>query len=90
MRPAGTVRAALLAAARHAPGSLQELAERACVGRDAALHTVKNMTRDGDLTITGTRRVEYRNRPVAVYAAAAVESPGERANLHAVFHAWAG
>jgi hypothetical protein len=35
-------------------------------------HTVNNLKRYGHLHIVDTRRVDYRNRPVAVYAPAPV------------------
>lgn len=73
MRPAGDVRQAMWSAVRemHAGGqgaTLAELAERSGVGRDAARRCVDNMRRAGALQILGERRVDYRNRPVAVYA----------------------
>jgi hypothetical protein len=49
---------------------LQELAVLACVGQEAARHTVHHMKREGKLRILDTRRVEYRNRPVAEYGPA--------------------
>ena len=86
MRPAGEVRLALLSAACElaVPGvrgpTLQEMAHRACVGYDAAMHTVKNLTRAGQLTIARQRKVDYRNKPVAEYepktAEAEDSSPG--------------
>lgn len=75
MRPAGTVgdvRKALMWAACAAgqPATLRELAANAGVGFQAARRTVDNMCRAGDLSPCGEKRVEYRNRPVAVYAPA--------------------
>lgn len=76
MRPVGDVRQALLSAATalvtpdRGP-TLREMAQKACVGDDAAMHTVKNMCRSGQLTKVRERRVPYRNRPVAEYAPAA-------------------
>lgn len=75
MRPASDVRIALLQAVRHCHGlgqrpTLLELAHQAQVGVEAATHTVKNLRRAGLLQICGTRRVAYRNRPVAEYAPA--------------------
>lgn len=95
MRLAGDTRLALLKAAAElstpdrAP-TLRELALKACVGQDAAMHTVKNLTRCGKLTIPRTRRVEYRNRPVAEYAPAlpAGQATG-LADLGSVFASWA-
>ena len=80
MRPAAEVRQALCAAAQaaHACGglTLRDLAERACVGLEPARRTVDNMTRAGVLRKVGERRVDYRNRPVAVYAPAAAAGGG--------------
>lgn len=71
-RPVGDVRKALLDAAialatqEQAP-TLQELAQRACVGIKAARVTVSNLKRCGALAIVRERRVAYRNRRVAEY-----------------------
>lgn len=78
MRHPGQVRLALKTAAselvsRPAPGliqggTLKELAGRAGVGAEAALSTIKNMTRVGELVcISGRRKVPYRNKRVAEY-----------------------
>ena len=76
MRPAGEIRQALIQAARdvvaelgqpNRGATLAELADRSCVGRDAARRCVDNMRRSGALSIVGERRVDYRNRPVAEY-----------------------
>ena len=95
MRLAGDTRLALLKAAaelstpERAP-TLRELALKACVGQDAAMHTVKNLTRCGVLTIARTRRVAYRNRPVAEYAPAKPpEQLSPMADLGNVFASWA-
>lgn len=77
MRPTGEVAVALLQAARdlysgqHGP-TLAEMAAHACVGRDAARLHVPKLKARGHLQIVGTRRVDYRNRPVAEYAPAGV------------------
>jgi hypothetical protein len=82
MRPAGEVRKALLTAATSLaqPGvrgaTLRELAAQACVGYDAALSTVKHMTRAGELKVARERKVDYRNKPVAEYEPVV---PGEQA-----------
>jgi hypothetical protein len=75
MRPAGDVRQALFTAActfhnQGMPATLRELAHKSQVGLDDARRCVDNMKRAGDLTIVGTRRVDYRNRPVSEYAPA--------------------
>lgn len=48
--------------------TLAELAARSQVGRDAARRCIDNMRRSGALEIVGTRKVDYRNRPVSEYA----------------------
>jgi len=75
-RPTGTVgelRQALLESARvlaqpnRAP-TLLELTQHAQVGRVAAMNTVKNMVRAGDLLIVRRRWVAHSAKPVAEYA----------------------
>lgn len=73
MRPAGEIRQALLQAAHDLAYSgrgatLAELADKACVGRDAARMHVPKLKSRGHLQIVRERRVDYRNRPVAEYA----------------------
>lgn len=73
MRPAGDVSQSLLAAVdklatpERAP-TLQELAAAAGVAVDVARQTLKDMKRYGRVCTPRTRRVPYRNRPVAEYA----------------------
>ena len=72
-RPAGEVRRALLQAAVELnmgdrAATLRELARAACVGQTAARIAVKNMRRDGVLSLVRERSVAYRNRPVGEYA----------------------
>ena len=50
--------------------TLRELVRQARVGSSSGLNAVKNMRRCGLLVVAGERRVSYRNRPVAEYAAA--------------------
>lgn len=74
-RPVGEVRQALLQAARsqvqpHRAPTLQELASGAQVGRVAAMNTVKNMVRSGELQIVRRRWVAHSAKPVAEYAPA--------------------
>lgn len=52
--------------------TLAELAEAAQVGRECARHLVPKLKSRGHLVKVGSRRVDYRNRPVLEYA------PGER------------
>lgn len=97
MRPAGEVRQALfqacqaLATPSHAP-TLQELAAKACVGLEAARRTVSNMQRAKLLHTPRTRRVTYRNRPVAEYAPLVPEDTQDDGyvDLSAVLRVWGG
>lgn len=98
MRPAGEIRQALLGAARQLATpdrgpTLQELAAAARVGYEAAMYTVKNLTRAGELQVVRTRRVEYRNRPVAEYVAPVVESDAVASrpfvDLGSILQTWA-
>ena len=70
MRPAGEVRVALLTALREAkaPATSRMLAGRACVGKEAARHTLDNLVRAEVAERTGTVRVPGVKRPVPVYA----------------------
>jgi hypothetical protein len=72
MRPVGEIHKALLCAveALSTPGrcpTLAELAAHAQVGLQAARDRVPNMKKHKVLRIVRTRRVDYRNRPVAEY-----------------------
>lgn len=72
-RPVGEVRRALLQAAvdlnmGDRAATLRELARAAGVGQKAARIAVKNMRRDGVLSLVRERSVAYRNRPVGEYA----------------------
>ncbi|ATA54568.1 hypothetical protein CKY39_16140 [Variovorax boronicumulans] len=95
MRPAGEVRMALLRAAHElatpdcAP-TLREMAHRAQVGLKAARETVAHMRRGGTLCIARTRKVPYRNRPVAEYVprAEAPEPGPDRHALHSLLCSW--
>lgn len=98
MRPAGEVRQALLQACHQlaTPGqgvTLRDMAHQAQVGLDAAAMAVKNMRRAGQIHIAGERRVDYRNRPVAVYmpALSAPQGLGKGCmSLANVLRVWAG
>jgi hypothetical protein len=72
-RPRGELHVALLQAvgelATHERGAtMREAAARASMGVAAARSTMRNMVRAGTVVIARTRRVPYRNRPVAEYA----------------------
>ena len=71
--------------------TLRELAAAACVGYDAALHTVKNLARAGKLERVAERDVAYRNRPVVEYAPKRRVEQTEEAyfDVADVFAAWA-
>lgn len=95
MRPAGEVRQALLDAALtlSTPASsptLLELAKHSQVGFMAARRTVDNMRRAGVLVVVRTRKVDYRNRPVAEYCPPTrLEAMGvQRCALRDVFATW--
>lgn len=95
MRPAGEVRQALFesALALSTPTSsptLLELALHSQVGFMAARCTVDNMRRAGVLVVVRSRKVEYRNRPVAEYCPPKrLEAMGvQRCALREVFGTW--
>lgn len=93
MRPAGDIRHALLKAAHELKQqgqqpTLRDLANHAQVGVQVATTTVKNMRRAGLLAVAGHRRVDYRNKPVAVYTPAEAGEPAF-VDLAHVFTAWA-
>ena len=90
MRPAGDVRQALFSAAcsYHSEGrapTLRELAHSSQVGLGDARRCVDNMKRAGALQIVGTRRVDYRNRPVNEYAPVLPSAEPEPEMIH---HGW--
>lgn len=97
MRPAGEVRKALLDACttlaqpQQAP-TLRELAAHARVGLEAARGTVSEMRRAGVVRIARTRRVAYRNRPVAEYEPAprALHTAPPSQGLARVMTVWVG
>lgn len=82
MRPHSEVRQALLGAVQllstptQAP-TLAELAAHAQVGRDHARCMVRDLKRYGALQVARTRRVQYRNRPVAEYVLAPVQAAND-------------
>uniref|UniRef100_A0A1A7GDW7 GntR family transcriptional regulator n=1 Tax=biofilter metagenome TaxID=1070537 RepID=A0A1A7GDW7_9ZZZZ len=94
MRPAGEIRQALLDAARTlvtadwAP-TQRELAEHAGVSYDAARGTVRDMVRAKALRVVRTRRVAYRNKPVAEYVPVDKGAAIERVELDSVMQSWA-
>lgn len=84
MRPKGEIHRALLKAVGELAtpergATLREIAARACVGVTAARYTVEYLKRSGAVVIARTRRVPYRNRPVAEYALALVVPDGDGA-----------
>lgn len=80
-RPAGEIRQALLQACHQlqtpdrAP-TVRELAAAACVGVDLARRTLDNMRRAKLVSIVRSRRVDYRNRPVAEYTTSGIWQGG--------------
>lgn len=98
MRPKGATHLALLDAARtlatpERGATMRELAQCACVGVAVARYMVAAMAKYGALEIVRTRRVPYRNRPVAEYAlprpVAQSPAPGAWA-LGAAMASWRG
>ena len=90
-RPAGEVRRALLQAALdlnlgHRAATLRELARAACVGQSAARIAVKNMRRDGVLSLVRLRSTAYRNRPVGEYAPMCLLSTAQAAQTDSSFN----
>ncbi len=91
----GEVHLALLRAVQElaTPGrgvTLREAAAHARIGIKAARCTLSNMKRYGVLEIARTRRVPYRNRPVAEYALPSA-APGEAGRgIDVLVAAWAG
>lgn len=95
MRPAGEIRQALLQAAADLAtpdraATLTELAHKACVAVSAARRTVDNMKRRGELRVPRTRKVDYRNRPVAEYEPAPPQPDTDASHLDvaSVFGMW--
>ncbi len=97
MRPAGEVRRAIHKASIELAhpdraGTLRELAAHSQVGLKAARHTVSHMCRAGVLEIARTRKVDYRNRPVAEYCPAVATSTDQLpplVQLQGALGAWA-
>ena len=71
---------------------MREMAAVACVGLKAATHTVKHMSRAGQVRIARERRVAYRNRPVAEYVPAALVDGQDDGfvDLSSVLRVWGG
>ncbi len=77
-----------LAAADAAP-TLRELARAAGVADWQARWAVHDLRRAGKLHIVRTRRVAYRNRPVAEYEPVSRTRAAAPCPLRACMHAWA-
>jgi len=73
-----------LVAAASAQGqcTLREMAMAAQVGWDSARHMVPKLVGAQQLQVVGERRVDYRNRPVAVYAPVAPVADVLPATVH--------
>lgn len=72
-RPQGEIRHALGQAAtalakEQGSATWRAMAERACVGFDAARRTVENMARAGELQPAGEERTPHSRRPMVRYA----------------------
>lgn len=72
--------------------TLREVAARACVGVHAARIALQDLRRYDHVVIARTRRVPYRNKPVAEYALphAAPGSEGAGNGMAALLSAWSG
>lgn len=86
MRPLGEISLTLLGAMQELRTpergpTLQELALHTQVGLGAADSTVKNLRRAGHVRIVRTRRVDYRNKPVAEYEPVSEGEPSEGAGF---------
>jgi len=55
--------------------TLRELVQRSQVGYKVARQLVNSLHQRGQLSIVGTQQVEYRNRPVCLYAPAVAHEP---------------
>lgn len=70
------------------PTSL-ELAHRALLSTQDTKNGLANLVRSGQVTITGYRRVHYRNRPVAEYGITdGTEEPAPEQALFQALNAW--
>lgn len=68
MRPAGEIRLAMAKALREqGRATARSLAQRACVGAEAARHTLKNMIEAGQVVKREPVRVAGVKRPVPTY-----------------------
>jgi hypothetical protein len=93
MRPAGEIRQVLLTAVGEltTPDRGPTLYELAChtkVGSEAARRTLDNMRRHGAVHIPRTRRVSYRNRPVAEYGLSVEPTSDGLGDLQTAMKAW--
>lgn len=93
MRPRGEIRQAIGGAAKaladeQGSATWRELAQRACVGFDAARRTVENMARGGELEVAGSVRVEGSRRPMARYAPRTNWATATTGGLGDVMRAW--
>lgn len=92
MRPRGEYRSVLFDALSTGPAPCRELAERACVGVDAARYTLDNMRRASEVSVT-YQRVTGVKRPVPVYElakrqASAAAAPVAANALQAALGGW--
>jgi hypothetical protein len=92
-RPVGDVRKALLdaltqLASEERGPTLKELVQVACVGEKAARQTISNLRRCGAVAVARTRRVAYRNRPVAEYAPAFLSSGPQGSGFSVLASCW--
>lgn len=93
-RPGGVFRELVLSAARQGPCTMREVAHVTQISLERTRRTVENLARAGDLQVVGQRRVDYRNRPVALYQAALPEPQPEEgmttAEIQLFMQGWPG
>lgn len=93
MRPRGEIRQVLGEAAQalaeeRGGATWRELAQRACVGYQAARRTVQNMARAGELEACGTERVAHARRPMVRYAPRTNFATATTGSLDIVMRSW--
>lgn len=90
-RPNGELCQAIAKAAAEAPGTVNDLAARALVGRRAAAYTVCRMVARGELVELRQQRARPTSKPAGVYGPPEPAQPGEAAaavDLGQLLHAW--
>lgn len=88
-RPRGELGAAILSAAKAGPGTVKELADRACVGRRVACYTCSRLVASGHLVVLHKRPpFDGPGRPPEVLALPSKDIAEPADALAAVMSAW--